>query len=191
MIHKTPNAKAEWPYENEILTNQQIQIPNYSKNMKEIEWNFGDQTCSYEKIGQHIFKQKGNYNIVLKIWSESGCVDSTVFENIKVVDITDKIVFPNAFTPNINGPVSGYYNPKDIYNDVFYPKTNGKISEYDLRIYSKFGVEVFKSSDIKYGWNGYYHNRLMPEGVYVYILRGKFEGDYLFNIKGDVTLLYK
>ena len=191
IVHEQANADIQWPYENELLTGQKIQIPNYSKNIAKVEWNFGDEHFSHDKNGQHIFKQKGEYTICMKIWSENGCVDSAVINNIKVVDINEKIVFPNAFTPNMDGPVSGYYNPADVYNDVFYPKYKGEIEEYELRIFSKFGVEVFKSNDVSYGWNGYYHNRLMPEDVYVYIVHGKFEGNQKFSFKGDVTLLHK
>lgn len=191
VIHEQPEAKLNWPYETNVLTEQKIQIPNYSKNIAKVEWNFGDEHFSHEKNAQHIFKQKGEYTICMKVWSENGCVDSAVLNNIKVVDIKEKIVFPNAFTPNLDGPASGYYNPADVYNDVFYPKYKGEIEDYELRIFSKFGVEVFKSNDISYGWNGYYHNRLMPEDVYVYIVSGKFEGNQKFNFKGNVTLLHK
>jgi len=128
---------------------------------------------------------------MVKVWSKAGCVDSAVLNSIEVVDIEEKIVFPNAFTPNLDGPVSGYYDEINVYNDVFYPKYNGKIEQYELKIYSKYGVEVFRSNDINYGWNGYYNNRLMPEGVYVYIVRGMFEGNQKFLLKGDVTLLYR
>lgn len=190
-VYEKPHAEFYWPYENEILTGQKIQIPNYSKNADKTEWNFGNNHISNEKTGQHIFKQNGKYTICMKVWSENGCVDSAVLKNIQVINIKQKIVFPNAFTPNLNGPVSGYYNPSNIYNDVFYPKYKGEIEEYELKIFSKFGLEVFKSNDISYGWNGYYQNRLMPEGVYIYIVRGKFGGNQKFNIKGDVTLLYK
>ncbi|MCF6241823.1 MAG: PKD domain-containing protein [Bacteroidales bacterium] len=191
VVHKQAHAEILWPYESEILTGQKIQIPNYSKNVSKVEWSFGDKSVSNEKNGQHIFKQKGDYTICMKIWSEDGCVDSAVLNNVKVIDINEKIVFPNAFTPNLDGPASGYYNPMDVYNDVFFPKYIGTIEEYELRIFSKFGVEVFKSNDISYGWNGYYQNRLMPEGVYVYIVHGKFEGNQKFSFKGNVTLLHK
>ncbi len=191
IVHEKPHAEIFWPYETEVLTGQKIQIPNYSKNADKVEWNFGDNHTSNEKTGQHIFKQNGQYNICMKVWSETGCIDSAVLNNIHVIDINEKIVFPNAFTPNLDGPASGYYNPADVYNDVFYPKYKGEIEEYELRIFSKFGVEVFKSNDVSYGWNGYYQNHLMPEGVYVYIVHGKFEGNQKFNLKGDVTLLHK
>ena len=190
VVHEPPKADILWPYNSEILTGQKIKIPNNSESISKVEWNFGDGQKYTGVAGEHIYTQKGTYDIRLKIWSNNGCTDSAVIKNVQVLDINEKIAFPNAFTPNLDGPVSGYYNPSDIYNDVFYPKYKGKIEKYELRIYSRYGVEVFKSNDILYGWNGYYNNRLMPEGVYVYIVQGMFEGNQKFQLKGDVTLLY-
>ena len=57
-------------------------------------------------------------------------------------------------------------------------------------IFSKAGIEIFESTDISYGWNGYYQNRLLPEGVYLYIAAGEFEGGQKFHNKGDITILH-
>ena len=191
VVHEAPKADIIWPYENEVFTGQKVQVLNKSGHVAKIEWNFGDEYISNKKDAVHVYEKAGEYDICMKVWSAEGCVDSAVIKDIEVVDVDEKIVFPNAFTPNIDGPVSGYYNPASVYNDVFYPKYNGKIEEYELRIYSKYGVEVFKSNNINYGWNGYFNNRLMPEGVYVYIVTVKFENNQKFQFKGDITLLHR
>jgi len=180
-----------WPYESVIQTGQKIIISNESKNIFETEWNFGDKCISNELNGKHVFNKEGTYSIVLKVWSENGCKDSAVIEKIKVVKPKDKILFPNAFTPSIEGPSSGYYSNVNYHNDIFYPKVNAKVSSYEIRIYSKAGGEIFKSTDILYGWNGYYRNRLLPQGVYLYIASGEFEGGQKFYKKGNVTILHK
>lgn len=191
VVHETPVARIDWPYESEIQTGQKLIIPNESSNISYAEWTYGDKCVSNSITGNHVFEKEGEYSIMLKVWSVNNCSDSVVIDNVKVVDSDGKIVLPNAFTPNLDGPSSGYYGRDDYHNDVFHPKTNTKIEDYEIRIYSKAGVEVFKSTEFSYGWNGYYQNRLLPEGVYLYIVYGEFEGGKKFYKKGNVTILHK
>ena len=191
IVHDLPVALVQWPYESTIQTGQKIMIPNKSENISEVEWNFGDNNFSNEINGKHIFNKEGEYSIVLKVKTKNDCIDSAVINNIKVINAKGKIVFPNAFTPNLDGASSGYYSITDKHNDIFYPKTNIKVSNFKIRIFSKAGIEVFKSTDILYGWNGYYQNRLLPEGVYIYIAAGEFEGGQKFHNKGDITILHR
>jgi len=190
VVHEAPIARIDWPYESEIQTGQKVIISNESANVSYAQWSFGDKCVSNSIIGKHVFEKEGEYSIMLKVWSVNNCSDSAIINNVKVVNSDDKIVLPNAFTPNLDGPASGYYG-KDNYNDVFHPKTNATIEDYEIRIYSKAGVAVFKSTEFSYGWNGYYQNRLLPEGVYLYIVYGKFEGGKKFYKKGNVTILHK
>jgi len=191
VVHDPPVARLNWPYESVIQTGQNIMILNESENISDVEWDFGDNCTSNETNGKHTYSKEGEYSIKLKVWTENDCMDSTVIENIKVVNASGKIALPNAFTPNTEGPSSGYYSNINYHNDIFYPKANAKIENYEMRIFSKAGVEVFKSTDILFGWNGYYHNRLLPEGVYPYIVSGVFEGGQIFYKKGNVTILHK
>ncbi|MEN8120850.1 MAG: PKD domain-containing protein [Bacteroidota bacterium] len=191
IVHDPPVASLNWPYESVIQTGQKIIILNESNNITDVKWNFGDNCISNETNGEHVFSKEGEYSIMLKVWTENDCMDSTVIENVKVVSAPGKIVFPNAFTPNMDGPSSGYYSNIDYHNDIFYPKVNAKVEDYEIRIFSKAGVEVFKSTEFSFGWNGYYHNRLLPEGVYLYIASGNFDGGQKFYEKGNVTILHK
>lgn len=191
VVHESPVARMEWPYESEIQTGQKIIIPNESENVSFAQWTYGDKCVSNTITGRHTFEKEGEYSIMLKVWSENNCSDSAIINNVKVVNSIGKIVFPNAFTPNLDGPSSGYYGRDDYHNDVFHPKTNAKIEKYEIRIYSKAGGEVFRSNEFSYGWNGYYQNHLLPEGVYLYIVSGEFEGGTKFYKKGNLTLLHK
>lgn len=191
VVHDPPVARLYWPYKSVIQTGQKIIIQNESENITETVWNFGDKSFSDELDGEHVFNKEGEYSIVLKVWTENGCMDSTIIENIKVVNTNGKIVLPNAFTPNTEGPSSGYYNKVDYHNNIFFPIVNAKIESFEIRIFSKAGIQVFKSIDILYGWNGYYQNRLLPQGVYLYIVSGEFEGGQKFYEKGNVTILHR
>ncbi len=75
-----------------------------------------------------------------------------------IVEISEDIYFPNAFTPNGDG-----------LNDEFKPVGNVNIlSKYELLIYDRWGNKVFESKDPNIGWNGINGNIKYPEGNYVF-----------------------
>ena len=66
------------------------------------------------------------------------------------------IYIPNAFTPN-----------GDPMNNKFF--AYGKnITEFNMIIFDRWGLEVFKTNDINVGWDGYYINGLVQQDVYVW-----------------------
>ena len=64
---------------------------------------------------------------------------------------------PNTFTPNGDG-----------LNDEFKPFEKN-VSEYKLTIYNNFGVNIFESNDIGFGWDGNFDGKVI-QGSYIYIL---------------------
>ena len=56
---------------------------------------------------------------------------------------TVKIFIPNVFTPN-----------GDDKNEVFKPIISGKLKEYKLEIFNRWGEDIFSTTDPSKGWNG-------------------------------------
>ena len=166
-------------------------IPFEGQNIKKFEWDFGDGTIINKKPAIHVYKSAGDYSVTLKSWNEYGCYDSIRVADVSVIKKDRRILFPSAFCPNPGGPSQGKYYERETYVDIFHPVTKAEIAEYKLIIYSKAGAIVFETDNIKIGWDGYYLNRLMPEGVYPYIAKGKYEGGEPFLIKGDFTIIYR
>jgi hypothetical protein len=99
------------------------------------------------------------------------------------------IDFPNAFLPNLNGPLGGHYSSSaDDAASIFHPVSSG-VSEYQLRIFSKSGMLIFESNDINIGWDGYYKGSLCQSGVYIWKVRGNYINGESFTKMGDLTLL--
>lgn len=71
------------------------------------------------------------------------------------------LYIPNAFTPNNDG-----------INDIFLPITFNVI-EYELEIYNRYGLCIFKTKNYQEGWNGRINNSNEPQQQDV----------YLYNIK--------
>ena len=113
---------------------------------------------------------------LLTITTIYGCT-STARINIKVLS-QPEIYVPTAFTPN-----------KDGLNDVLAAKPVGLKEFRLLSVYNRLGELVFSTTDDANGWNGMYHSKMQPAGVYVWIAEGvSFDGGTIRR-KGTVALL--
>ena len=187
-VFPKPEAQFEIYPENLVLPNDPANFYNYSKNAVKYEWEFGDLKSSDEMEPIHYYKRFDNYDVKLKVLSDMGCIDSLIVFNA-FANSANMIDFPNAFTPNLNGPGSGYYVPGVPNNDVFHPVYKG-IIEYQLKIFNKRGQLIFESIDINIGWDGYYKGKLAEQNVYIWKASGMFTNGKLFIKAGDITLLH-
>jgi PKD repeat protein len=185
-----PTARFEFSPEKSVIPDYQIRFQNYSANAVKYFWSFGDGSTSEQFEPLHRYEGFGNYNVILKAYSENGCSDSLVVFNV-FSDSAYFIEFPNAFFPDTGGPSGGAYSIKsDETGKIFHPTFSG-VSQYQLKIFSKLGVLVFESSDINSGWDGYYQGQLSNTGVYIWKVKGNFSNGEPFTRMGDVTLLKK
>lgn len=75
---------------------------------------------------------------------------------------------------------------------MFFPIViNGDITDYELRIYNRTGVLIFKSNDVKIGWDGYYKSKIQPQDVYIYVATGRYNSGEAFRKAGNVLLIRK
>ncbi len=87
--------------------------------------------------------------------NESGCSSGDTVE-ISVTQGSEVLYIPNSFSPNDNK-----------LNDLFYAYGTS-IRIFDLQIYDRWGELIFRTNDIKLGWDGKYKGKMVEGGVYVY-----------------------
>lgn len=104
---------------------------------------------------------------------------SSVTINIEHCDTlyTPTLYSPNIFTPNGDG-----------FNDLFLLK-GVSIAEFQMRIFNRWGELVFQANNINQGWDGKYKNESVKDGVYSYVVTGKWTENTSFNRTGTVTLI--
>jgi len=85
---------------------------------------------------------------------------------------------PTAFTPN-----------KDFLNDIFKPTISGRILQYHLSVYNRWGKKIFFTSDYAQGWDGTISSLPQPAGVYIWVCDYQLSGQDLYEQKGTVTLI--
>ncbi len=173
-----------------MLPDDKIKCYNLTNDGTRYYWKFGDGNFSSEVDPMHEYKTLGKYDIELIAWSEFDCSDSMTLEQVVKVDGYGEIQYPNAFTPNTNGPNGGHYDPKDMTNNVFFPYYKG-VAEYHMEIYNRWGELLFVSDNVDIGWDGYFKGKLCKQDVYAYKTKGKFFNGKDFVKSGDITLIHK
>lgn len=191
---------ASFKVRNPAYSGSVLPIANYSERTTLYTWDFGDGNIAYEAQPQHVYKQPGEYRIVLTtsnnygerdVWGDGSshpvvCTD-TLSQQV-VIKEADIIHIPNAFTPDASGPSRGMDNGGG-FNDIFLPVVKNVI-DFHMLIYDRWGTLLYESKDQRIGWDGYNkEGRLMPTGVYVYKLIVKHENGEQTIKLGDVTLI--
>lgn len=119
-------------------------------------WDFGDGDSSGLKDPVHRYLEEGNYDVNLTVTTTDGCIKQ-ITRTIEVEEIYELYV-PNSFTPN-----------GDNINEHFKIYGTG-IEEYEIRIYNRWGAEVFNSTDLEDPWDGYFQGEKVPQGSYAYTI---------------------
>lgn len=120
--------------------------------------------------------QTMTYHVVGK--NSGGCLgeDSTTVVFIK--EGNQKLFIPNAFTPNNDG-----------LNDVFKPTLTGNATQFDFRIYNRWGQLVFRTRNPSEGWDGKFKFVAQPKDVYVYYITAEGGCNGKFEKKGTFVLI--
>jgi gliding motility-associated-like protein len=87
---------------------------------------------------------------------------------------------PNTFTPNGDGD-----------NEIF--RAYGtRIKSYTLRIFNRWGDEIFTSNKLEHGWDGTHLNQEVPVGIYNYRIEYQVDSPFPFDdspLQGKVNLI--
>lgn len=170
-LHTTNLATTDLGIDTSICDGQTFELNVYHPYSTYL-WN----TTSTESVIS--IKSPGLYTVTVT----NPC--GTVYDTVKIDQaICNCFAWtPNAFTPN-----------GDSDNDLFIPQLSCAYSDFDFRIYNKWGTEVFHSTSPTTAWNGRYKDEAMPCDVYVWKLtcslihsRGMILPQ---NLNGTVTLL--
>ncbi|WNJ19572.1 gliding motility-associated C-terminal domain-containing protein [Pontibacter sp. G13] len=163
-----------------ILGNHSVEFINTSIGAYQYEWDFGDSTTSTAIEPVHTYTDSGTYYVELKAYEQTiGCADSITLGPF-IVKSQGTVFMPTAFSPN-----------GDNRNDVYLVKGT-LFNTYQLRIFNRWGQQVFESVNPEEGWNGQDQKSGgdVPEGVYVYFLEATLaDGERTVIKQGNINLI--
>ncbi|HFC01019.1 MAG TPA: T9SS type B sorting domain-containing protein [Phaeodactylibacter sp.] len=156
----------------------ELEVTTTSNNAL-IEWNVDScQNCpTLELTPIHT-----NIYTVNVLDTITGCSDA---DQVWIYVSKDRKVFiPNAFSPNEDG-----------HNDYFTIFADAKSIRAirNLRVFNRWGALVFERKELEanqesQGWDGFYNNQQLQNGVYIYTVEIDFIDGETELFKGSVTL---
>jgi gliding motility-associated-like protein len=111
--------------------------------------------------------------VTLTVTDANGCQAT---QQIQINDECPDVRIPNAFTPNGDGINDTW----DIIGLEYDPTAM-------VRIFTRYGQQVFQSKGYGTAWNGEYQGKKLPVGAYYYIINTK-NGTQTYS--GEVTIIY-
>ncbi|MEO8150794.1 MAG: gliding motility-associated C-terminal domain-containing protein [Bacteroidia bacterium] len=118
----------------------------------------------------------------LSIDNTNGCITGDTVE-ASIVKCDCNLYVPNAFTPN-----------DDATNELFKPVFDCDFSDYNLRIFNRWGQLIYTTKNKEDGWNGKFNNVSVPQGIYLYamsynpVLKGELKNT--ITKTGTVAVIY-
>jgi len=138
----TPQADVSFCDYTHAYLDAQVEHVNYL-------WSTGETTQKIHVVTTGEFWYSITYNTCME--SDTLKVDGAFGEEL--------IWVPNAFSPNGDGR-----------NDLFNPMGTDLVA-YSLNIYNRWGKLVFSSETLGNGWDGKVDGKLVPSGIYSYVIK--------------------
>lgn len=113
-------------------------------------WNSGDTSCCIQVT------QAGRYEVK----AYNPCTYLTDDINIDVMGCNDCVVVPDAFTPNADGK-NDYYKAIEVCT----------ANLFEMKIYNRWGQQVFTTNNITDSWDGRYNGANADVGTYQYFIQ--------------------
>ncbi|MBP9083175.1 MAG: PKD domain-containing protein [Bacteroidia bacterium] len=147
----------------------------FDSSLNEFSWNwyFGDGGTSFEQNPIYEYQQSGFYEVMLIVNEGTICADTAQRTLIIDENSIAGLFIPNVFTPNNDG-----------LNDLFELKYTELCDEISIKIYNRWGQQVFQSDNKQFKWDGKFKGKDVPDCVYYYIFKGKVS-----TRSGSITII--
>ena len=146
-----------------------------------IEWSPAMNLSCHDCVQPTLISQQSqNFEVI--VTDKNGCIAQASIQ-IEVIAPSD-VYIPSAFSPNQDGQ-----------NDFFQIHINQerikKVNRFN--VFDRYGSLIYSQHDFSavnnIGWDGFYKNRLMPNGVYIYWVELERMDGTKTILSGEVGLL--
>lgn len=148
------------------------------------EWQFSE-TPDFENISLRLNETEVNYT-----FREQGtsfvrfvCADASggceYYSDTYTVNIGESALdCPNAFSPGASEGV----------NDEWRVSYKSIIS-FECHIFNRVGVKMISLTDPSQGWDGKYNGKVVPAGVYFYVIKAMGADGKEYKLSGDINVI--
>lgn len=161
-----------------VIYTSSIEITDLGANPSDdIITSMGDGSLYYNlRSFKHAYSDTGWFEVEHVVINTYDCPDTS---NAMIRINPETLIFvPNAFTPDGDGT-----------NEVFKPTVVG-VKSFELRIFNRWGEEIFFTDDPNTGWDGTYANGTQADiGTYSWSVFSKTQNDDLISKTGVLNLI--
>jgi gliding motility-associated-like protein len=180
-IRVKQGTKADFTYSPEQVSTfrNTVTFKDKSQNANFWQWYFDTKGYSIAQNPVFKFQDSGVHKVKLLVSNNAGCTDTL----LKLIDVIPQVTYwlPNAFTPNEDGN-------NDTYRGTGI--TEG-MRNFDLKIFNRWGEQIFHTNDPIEGWNGLKNNKGEPSplGVYLCLVTYTSPRGQSFELRNYATLI--
>ncbi|MBL7955921.1 MAG: PKD domain-containing protein [Flavobacteriales bacterium] len=185
LVHVDPSPTANFTFGPQPTNFYQPEVTFVDASSNDVilwSWHFPEGSPDTASSGQVTVSYPnddgGSYPAQLVVSNRFGCTDTLLA--VVAIDGVHSVYAPNAFTPDGDG-----------VNAVFLPMIRDDVpSDHDMRIFDRWGREVFRTTDPGQGWDGSVDGAGPKTDVYVWKLRSRNRVDGIMReYIGHVTVL--
>lgn len=158
-----------------------ILTPTLSPDVTNVVWTPNTYIVS-SNLPSVTVKPNLDIQYTVRATNAAGCAAASTVSIFVLCNGTN-VFIPNTFSPNGDGA-----------NDVFYVRGTGLFTIKQLRIFNRWGEEIFEkynvnANDINSAWNGTYKGQKLPGDVYVYMIEVQCDNNTTLLYKGNIALV--
>lgn len=124
------------------------------------------------------FQETGTTYVRFVVSNAAGTCDYTCDIESPVVIGQSALTCPNAFSPGASEGVN------DIWKVSF-----RSLREFECHIFNRHGIKMCSFTDPGQGWDGKYGGKVVPPGVYYYVIKATGTDDKKYNLSGDINVI--
>jgi len=125
----------------------------------------------------HTFRNFGMTYVRFVCANATGDCDWTS-ETYQVSIGESKIECPNAFSPGTSDGVNDEWR-------VSYRS----IVTFECHIFNRWGIKLFSTTDPSHGWDGKHGGKIVPAGVYYYVIKARGADGKDYSLAGDINII--
>lgn len=150
-------------HEWQLTKDPEFEEVEYRFNQKDIDYTFNEEGTFYMRyIGSN---------------SDGSC--EAVSDTYTIHIGASELLCPNAFTPDGDGVNDEW---KVSYRSLL---------EFECWIFDRFGAQLFHTKDPQQGWDGMRGGKVVPSGVYYYVINATGADGRKYKKSGDINILHK
>ena len=130
-----------------------------------------------DPVTTYTFREQGTTYVRFIASNASGSCDY-VGPTYEVTIGESRLECPNAFSPGASEGV----------NDIWKVSYKSIVS-FECHIFNRWGIKMKSFTDPADGWDGKYNGKLVPSGVYYYVIKAHGADGKEYNLKGDINII--